>query len=190
MVRFILLILIFACSCNRKDSRNPPVIVSDTVGTSANNDSLRLSNTDAMDRNLREFKPKYTFSTFQTTVYAGELALPNFRNLPFATNKEYRDFMTEGCKQNGVNFGGHYTIIQRACGAMCEHIFVVDRVSGKIFTNIRPNDGRYGYLYKKESRLLIANSNVFQDDSLKYYSDFFGAPELYVWKDDNFRLLQ
>jgi hypothetical protein len=53
-----------------------------------------------------------------------------------------------------------------------------------------PNDGRYGYLDNKDSYLLVANSNVFQDESLEYYNDFFGEPELYVWKDNNFQLLK
>ena len=44
--------------------------------------------------------------------------------------------------------------------------------------------------YPKDSKLLIANSSLFQSDSLKYYNNQFGDPELYVWKNNNFESLQ
>jgi hypothetical protein len=148
------------------------------------------SNSDTTEGRLVKFTSKYNFDIFKVKLFTGKASSPNFTNNEFANDKEYVKFITEGCKRNNINFGGHYTIIQRSCGTMCEHIFIVDRISGKIFTDIKPNDGRYGYLYKEDSNLLIANSNLFQDDSLKYYNDFFGKPELYVWKDNNFQLLK
>ena len=148
------------------------------------------SNSNPTEERLIKFTSQYNFETFKTKLFTGKTASPDFRNNEFANDKEYVKFIADGCKNNHINFGGHFTIIQRSCGAMCEHIFIVDRITGKIYTDIRPKDGRYGYLYKKDSNLLIANSNVFQDNSLKYYSDFFGKPELYVWKDNNFEPLK
>lgn len=136
--------------------------------------------------NVIKFISKYNFETFKAEVYDGKLASPDFSNNPYAVDREYVDFITNGCKQNGINFGGHYTIIQRSCGAMCEHIFIVDRHTGIIFNDINLNDGKYGYAYKKDSRLLIANSNVFIDDKFEYYNDFFDTPELYVWDKTKF----
>lgn len=136
------------------------------------------------------FNPPYTFEHFKAKIFTGKLALPDFTAIEFADDEEYVEFISNGCKENGINFGGQYTIIHGGCGAMCEHIFIVNRATGKIYTEITPNEGRYGFLYKKDSYLLIANSNVFIDDKLDFYYDVFGTPELYVWKNDNFRLLE
>jgi hypothetical protein len=148
------------------------------------------SGLNTTERKRIKFTSHYNFETFRTKLFTGKIASPDFSHNEFANDKEYVKFITDGCKKNDINIGGHYTIIQKGCGAMCENIFIVDRITGKIYTDIRPNDGRYGYLYKKDSCLLIANSNVFQDESLEYYNDFFAKPELYVWKDSNFKLLK
>ena len=73
---------------------------------------------------------------------------------------------------------------------MCELIFIVNRINGKIFIETNPNDGRYGFLYQKDSNLLIANSNSFQDESLKTYTNIFGVPELYLWTGNDFKRVQ
>ena len=173
-------------SCKDKNSNKTQHISIDTTLKSISKIDSNLNSTEGR---LIKFTSKYNFETFKTKLFLGKPLSPDFTDNKFANDKEYIKFITDGCKKNNINFGGHYTIIQRSCGAMCEHIFIIDRITGKIYIDIRPNDGRYGYLYKKDSYLLIANSNVFQDDSLKYYNDFFGKPELYVWKDNKFQLL-
>ena len=187
-MKYLLLIiftLTLACCKDTNPDKTQTVFVETTKKSIPKVDS----NPNTKGEKLIKFVSHYYFETFKTKLYAGKAASPDFRNNEFANDKEYVKFITEGCKNNDINFGGHFTIIQRSCGAMCEHIFLVDRITGKIYTDIRPNDGRYGYLYRKDSYLLIANSNVFQDDSLKYYSDFFDKPELYVWKHSNFQPL-
>ena len=147
--------------------------------------------------NLVEFKSDYNFETFKTKVFTGKLANPDFTDNEFAEDIEYVDFITEECKAKSINFGGHYTIISKSCGCMCQHIFVIDRITGKIFATELERDeygdtGKWGYLYKPDSKLLIANSEVFMNfDSLNYYTTFFGnAPELYVWTGENFKRIQ
>ena len=139
-----------------------------------------------------KFKYNYNFETFKTKVFRGKLAHPDFTGNEFAEDKEYVDFITEECKDEGINFGGHYTIISRSCGCMCQHIFVIDRILGKIFTDINLNgDGKWGYVYKPDSKLLIANSGLFITDSLDYYTAFWGnTPELYVWTGEKFKRIQ
>lgn len=135
------------------------------------------------------FETEHTFDSFKADVYKGNLSAPDFNGNPFANDPEYVKLITEGCK-DGVNYAGKYTLIHKGCGAMCEHIFIVDRTNGKIFTGAIMNSGKYGYLYKKESRLLIANSEAFLDESLTVYSDLFATPEFYVWEGNNFKFLQ
>jgi hypothetical protein len=186
----IIATLILVSSCKGRSSIMPAKISGDTTIASIKKALKVDSNLDVPDGKIIKFTSKYSFETFKTNVFIGNLASPDFARNEFLNDKEYVNFITEGCKKNGINFGGHYTIIQRFCGAMCSHIFIIDRISGKIFTDISPSDGRYGYFYKKDSRLLLANSKVFLDDSLKYYNNFFGVPELYVWKDNNFKRLE
>jgi hypothetical protein len=183
----IIIILLTLTCCNDTNSDKIQHTSSDTIAKSI---STINSNSNTTLGKLIKFTSDYNFETFKAKIFTGKTALPDFTDNEFASDKEYIKFITDGCKKNDINFGGHYTIIQRSCGAMCEHIFIVDRINGKIFTDIKPNDGRYGYFYKKDSHLLIANSNVFQDDSLKYYNDIFGNPELYVWKNNNFQFLK
>lgn len=69
-------------------------------------------------------------------------------------------------------------------------LYIVDRISGNVFSKLRPNNGgRWGYLYKKNSKMLIANSNGL-DSSLQRYSTIFDAPEVYVWTGDTLRQIQ
>lgn len=137
-----------------------------------------------------KFESKYNFSTFYVKVFKGSLADPDFSTSEFSDDPEYVEFIKKGCKERGINFGGHYTIIERGCGAMCSHLFLIDRISGKIFTGSMPNGGRWGYLYKIDSRLLIANSETFTDSSLTSFSDYFAKPELYEWNEKEFILLE
>lgn len=184
----IIIFLLTLTCCKDANPKKTQNISADTIVKSV---SKIDSNFNITEGKLIKFNSHYNFESFKTKLFTGKVVSPDFTGNEFAGDKEYVKFITDGCKKNDINFGGHYTIIQRGCGLMCEHIFVIDRITGKIYTRIgiRPDDGRYGYLYKKDSNLLIANSNSFQNDSLKYYYSFF-KPELYVWKDRNFQILK
>lgn len=179
------LIITTIISCQQK-----PKQVNETVKTPTEANNPVIDSSDTHQENIHKFDSKYTFDSFRVSPFDGKPANPDFKGNEFSKDSEYVKFITEGCKENGINFGGHYTIIEKSCGAMCEHVFIVNRINGKIYTSIQPNDGRYGYLYKKDSKLLIANSSTFTDDSLKNYCDIFGKPEVYVWDNDNFKLLE
>lgn len=183
---FIIFLLTLIFSCKDKHPNKPKVV---SAATAIKSISTIDGNTPTAEEQLIKFDSKYSFETFKAKLFTGKTASPDFTNNEFSSDKEYLKFITDGCNKNAINFGGHFTIIQRSCGAMCEHIFIVDRITGKIYTDIRPYDGHYGYLYKRDSYLLIANSNSFQDDSLKYYSNLSDKPELFVWKGNNFHPL-
>lgn len=144
---------------------------------------------------IKKFTTSYKFSAFKVKMYTGELVAPNFEGNPYACDKEYVDFITEGCKNNGINFAGRYTIIQKSCGCMCEHIFIVDRSNGEIFTEgmlaTAEGEGRFGFTYKKDSKMIIVDSGLFTDDNFTHYICFYKtAPEIYVWKSKRFKKLQ
>jgi hypothetical protein len=131
---------------------------------------------------------KYKFSDFSVDkIYYGKLASPKFNKRQLAFGEEYVEFITDGCEKTGINFAGHYTILERDCGCMCLHIFIIDRITGEIIDKIKPNDGRWGYMYYTNSRMLIANSEVIDMKFKGYYCNRFGyTPEFYVWTGKNF----
>jgi hypothetical protein len=65
----------------------------------------------------KKYTPKFSFDMFQVDeVYNGKPAGPNFSSDPDA--KYFKTRIKEGCKSKGVNFAGHYTIIEWGCGML------------------------------------------------------------------------
>jgi len=137
------------------------------------------------------FLAKYNFEAYKCKMYIGKLADPNFSNNPFAGDPEYVNFIIGG-RRKGINFGGKYTLIEKSCGAMCSHLFMVDRVSGKIFVStngLKQQDGYYGFEYKKDSYLLITDSSILTD-RLGKSNEFGITPQIFEWKKNSFLLLE
>lgn len=183
------LVVLFSCSSKTDDKK---IGNSDTLNKEIIKKEIPKEDRDPdyTDSKVVRLKKTYKFEDYKVSLFKGALAEPNFKGNPFAKDKEYVDFIKKGCKENNINFAGHYTIIGRSCGAECSHIFIVDRENGKIFTDTKPNDGRYGYEYRKDSKLLIANSSLFIDATFEKYIDYWCKPEFYQWNKDNLTLLK
>jgi hypothetical protein len=160
------------------------------------NDSVLIttSETDSIVQvqNSFPFLAKYNFAAYTSRLYNGKLADPDFKNNPDSGDPEYVKFIIDGCKQ-GVNFGGHYTVIEKSCGAMCSQLFMVDRLNGKIFVGtigLKREDGYYGSEYKKDSSLLITNAFVLIDLSIGDDNEFSIMPQVFKWEKDHFELLE
>jgi len=110
---------------------------------------------------LEIYKEKSEFPSFETysvPLFKGKLAEPDF-----SSNDEAKQFMTrikEGCKQ-GVNFAGQYTLIYWGCGTACQYGVVVDRKTGKIYTEYSSSMGSE---FKKDSQLILINSGFFEEN--------------------------
>lgn len=153
-----------------------------------NSDSTLATNSED---ELLDFNTEHTFEKYKVRVFKGRLSPPNFKNNPFADDPEYVQFITDGCKKSGVNFAGRYSAFTRSCGCGCLHICIVDRITGEIFVEINPNDGRYGYEFRPNSALLLANAYLFVDEDFKKYeNDPIWTPELYLWKGNAFERIQ
>jgi hypothetical protein len=93
----------------------------------------------------------------------GKLANPDFR-----TNKDAYGFRTQiriQCRQYGINFAGHYTLVIWGCGSDCQDIAIVDRIDGKIYYS----DGKpiinilaEGLKFQPHSRLIITNTGLLE----------------------------
>jgi hypothetical protein len=198
-------VLIFGCN----DASKTPKVISTYVKTSVR-DSVAAISPDTpkpvytgieeakikQDSLLRiskmfPFMAKYSFEAYKAPAFKGVSAAPDFNSDPYANDPEYVDFITKGCKQ-GINFAGHYTIITKSCGAMCSQLFIVDRQNGKIFkeTGLKEADGYYGFEYKKDSYLLIANATSLIDASTDESDEFSIKPEIFKWKANSFNRLE
>ena len=125
-------------------------------------------------------------------LYAGPLAKPDFTTDPNA--RYFKTRIREDCKEEGVNFGGHYTISEWGCGMACLMMALVDRVDGHVyFTDIPFDtlDGHHGLSFTPSSFLLEVNTEA--TDRVEGYSVVsWRKPATYLWneKKKRFELLQ
>ena len=124
------------------------------------------------------------FENYNVKVYQGKLKEPNFDS-----NKEAKKFITrikEECK-NGINFGGHYTLIIIGCGTACQLGILVDRKTGIIYKGIVTE---LGSSFKKNSNLFIKNieSEKYEFDQ-ESNCDYCKRSNL-VWNDDHFEKIE
>ena len=164
-----------------------------TVSESADSTNIECA------KETLNFEMQYKFEDFPVEIYRGKLLTPDFSNHPYALYWGVKD-VTERCENEDINFAGHFTILTHSCGVNCSKVILVDRKSGQIVTVRHPNglyleedDGAYGYEYRKDSRLLIANSTLFYDEKDEVYFIFVNSgmkPVYYVWENNKFVLLK
>ena len=184
LIALTLFIFLFSCKEAETKKEEPAIVSYDTITP----EEIQRAH-DGTEGLRLEFKAEHTFEMYSVEVYKGKLADPDFTGNPLVGDAELVKLVKKACKE-GVNFAGKYTLVHKDCGSMCEHIFVVDRTNGKVYDTQEPRDGKYGYHYKNNSRLLIANSEVFEDDTMTSYSDLYATPEVYVWESSDFKFLQ
>jgi hypothetical protein len=138
----------------------------------------------------KKYQTKYQFSMFKVPVYKGKLAAPNFKTDPAALM--YRTNIKEQCKSQGINFSGHFTVVEWGCGTECENIAIVDRINGEIYYSTIPygaDEGYYGTKYRADSKLIILNSFNLEDHKGYELWREYGRTRLCVWKGNDFKNL-
>nr|WP_294859707.1 hypothetical protein [uncultured Fluviicola sp.] len=139
------------------------------------------------------YKSAFHFSQFKVNPVTGKkLKLPDLTDVkaPFCSylnEKEWKAYVKSECLTQGVNFAGHYTIVEWGCGSMCQNMCIVNRLTGKIsFPNITDThiDGYYGVRYQRNSRMLLTNSGLLEETPGYYYADWGIYPEIYEWKNE------
>ena len=134
-----------------------------------------------------DFKSKWADYKVEN-IYNGVLARPNFKTDPSA--KSFITRIKNSCKNDGINFAGHYTIVEWGCGALCQQMAIVDRITGKIMYSDIPfdkNEGYSGSSYHIDSRRLVINIEAlseFKDYEPGYKrSDCWRIPAVYELKN-------
>lgn len=110
---------------------------------------------------------KYNFSQYNTPIYKGVYAKPDFSSLQGSSG--YRTRIREGIKK-GVNFAGYYTVISIGCGAGCSFSILVNAKTGKIIDFPLGGEEYYAISlgFIPTSRLMRVSWEVFADNSCKY----------------------
>jgi hypothetical protein len=140
----------------------------------------------------------YRFENFPVKIYDGNLLTPDFNNDPYASSMGFVESMTQRCEEEGINFGGRFTILQGSCGMGCTFIIMADRKSGQFVTVQNPDGydeelGAWGYEYRADSELLIANSYLLTSEKDEFYNMVVSIGlmlKFYVWKNNEFVLLE
>ncbi len=141
----------------------------------------------------KKYRNEYKFNLFSVdSVYKGKLASPDFKTDSAALY--FRTRIRQGCADKGVNFGGHFTIVEWGCGCMCRSMAIVDRMDGRVFYSVIPfdtMDGHYGDAYKINSRMLMVNTGFLDEaencNHKGYYRASWGRrPSTYEWQDSVF----
>lgn len=134
------------------------------------------------------FRMRAQFAQYRVGMMkSAPLAAPDFRTDPAAG--EYRTRIREGCLREGVNFAGHYTVVEWGCGAGCQMMAVVDRVDGSILYSKIPfdtADGHCGTLYRSDSRLMLINTEVL-DGPRGWRRVRWRVPAVFVLEKKGFR---
>jgi hypothetical protein len=170
-----------------------------------NGDTLYADNQVVMLGNIQEITSPGIYKKFDfksrwdnykvDKEYKGKLSSPDFSTDPGA--KQFITRIKEECKKLGVNFAGHYTIVEWGCGAACQQMAIVDRISGQIIYSQIPFDkvdGHSGTNYKINNRMLIINTEALSeyDNYEPGYRrfDFWRIPAVYELKDGRLKKIE
>ncbi len=90
----------------------------------------------------------------QYKVRVEQIRSPRVNLRSHAIGRKYRTQIRDTIKAQGVNFAGHYTVVQWGCGTECTQLAIVDIRTGVIWHDPDVIATR-GYLFRRDSSLLI-----------------------------------
>ncbi len=127
--------------------------------------------------------PRYRFEDFPADLYNGPLSEPDF-----STDKDAKRFKTRitmGSKKP-PNLAGHFNFINWGCGSSCQSGIILDAKTGAIYDGLNTS---LGFKSKADSRLLMANAGLFEENEKEWIPFcFYCIPEYYLW-DENKKVL-
>jgi|GEM_PF-1150890 len=126
---------------------------------------------------MLKFKPYITFDDVPARLESlAKRAAIRYSSHMLA--QQFRTVITEKYNEEKLNFGGHYCFAYWGCGSNCQLSVLVDLKTGIVYEG--PVSGS-GYVFRKGSRLLIANP----PDSAGFYNRHNrDEPRVYVWNEN------
>jgi hypothetical protein len=150
-----------------------------------------LGNADMLLGIYRKYKVGFKFSDYRIALYKGKLAPPNFKTDPAAY--EFRTQIKDQCKDKGIDFAGHFTLVQWGCGTECAETAIVDRITGSIFYS-KLNEP-YNFAFntikcKSNSTMVIMNDWMIEGFKGYVYCDRpYWKLKVANWSGTKFKLL-
>lgn len=134
--------------------------------------------------NHRQAVPR--FENYAAPVYKGKFAPVNLRSAKDASS--FRTRLRDGAKE-GVNFAGHYALVQWGCGTGCVQVGIIDAKTGTVYFPDQLggfgvwlwDDNEEALQFKPNSRLLVMSgfpsteSNSDNPKSGLYYYEWTGT---------------
>lgn len=122
------------------------------------------------------------FGAHAVAIYTGASTPPDFSG----AQQEYSDFQTriDDAVAGGVNFGGHFALVEIGCGSGCRLGFIADLQSGTI-TDIPVGGEEFPYLtmaYRPGSSLLKASWEQVDEN----FENKMCVREAFVWNGVQF----
>lgn len=189
LVPLLFLVIGFACACRNKASTigsNPPkadsaevaVIITDTVRPVPVESPVSETSNESSSKVLDSID----FKKYQTEapVSSGKAAI-DWQSYPEA--KSFKTRITDGYKNEAVNFAGHYVGVVFGCGAGCVLGFMVDVRDGKIYALPLGEENSCFFmedaaLMRPDNRLFIAAVCKEAAESAKLYY------KAYLWDEE------
>jgi hypothetical protein len=129
----------------------------------------------------RKYEPIESFDDYHVDVFNEKLAPANFDTNPVAKNFITR--IKAACEE-GINFAGHFTLVEWGCGTACQSGVLVDRKTGKIFDYPTTS---LGSDFKKDSNLIIRNIGAVDSETNLIWISGHSEVKFELWDGENFR---
>lgn len=135
------------------------------------------------------------FESYPAAVWRGKVAALNLRSHPLA--RKFRTTIRQQLREEGVNFGGHYTLASAGCGTGCSITSIIDVRTGQAYFPNELNgwtgivgdyeipEGEDSWTYRPESRLLKA---IGRPHIGKLSEERYGPSGIYYYEWQNNRL--
>ncbi|QGM46099.1 hypothetical protein [Methylocystis heyeri] len=122
---------------------------------------------------------EYPFDLYRVSgIYSGKVHYPDFagRERKFAM---FRTRIRQAAQQ-GINFAGHYAIVQFGCGTMCSAVYMTDIANGRVYTFPLGGEetGRLELKFASMSSLIVAHWNADFTDGC--------TEQRFVWRNERF----
>jgi hypothetical protein len=186
----LLLLFFFLVSCKQnlesQANQAPPQYL-DTVKPQDNTTHFKSNGYTLIDYAAPlKLRPKTTFSQHTVAVYKGATS-------PIKPYKAYtfgpcsKEQVKSYYQKEGVNFGGHYCLMQFSCGGPCTRSELIDCQTGKIYTGVEGCGETF--VFQKDSKMIIVNpiatdqKGYYTPDSVQYYFPCKYLHQIFIWQE-------
>jgi hypothetical protein len=135
-----------------------------------------------------EMRPKTAFKQHKVAVYQGSISsIKPYKTYTFGSYS--KEQVKAYYQKEGVNFGGHYCLIQFSCGGPCTRSELIDCQTGKIYTGVEGCGETF--IFQKDSKMIVVNpittdnKGYYTPDSVQFYFPCKYLHQIYLWQESS-----